>query len=205
MGPQGPATPKVTHTWHWVSEYLFFCLILCVYVPECVSVHCMCSGTWEVRRVRATGTRVNDSCGLPCECWGPKPDPLHEQPASTPNCWTTAPAPAWVIFLLDMYSFLFGPYLYRNRIAGTYNNSNFWGNANFFQQLYHLIHSSMGSKYYSFSIALFITFFNIMSISLFLHYTKDLLRASSIQEIEAGKTGGRGQPGLHIKTLSQKK
>lgn len=109
------------------------------------------------------------------------------------------------IFLLDMYSFLFGPYLYRNRIAGTYNNSNFWGNANFFQQLYHLIHSSMGSKYYSFSISLFITFFNIMSISLFLHYTKDLLRASSIQEIEAGKTGGRGQPGLHIKTLSQEK
>lgn len=63
----------------------------------------------------------------------------------------------------------------------------------------------MGSKYYSFSISLFITFFNIMSISLFLHYTKDLLRASSIQEIEAGKTGGRGQPGLHIKTLSQEK
>lgn len=117
------------------TEFLniyFFCLILCVCVPECVSVHHMCSGTWEVRRVRDTGTRVNDNCELPCKCWEPKPDPLHEQPASTPNCWTTAPPVAWDLFLLDMYSFLFGPYLYRRRIAGTYDNSNFWGKAKFF-------------------------------------------------------------------------
>ena len=65
---------------------LYYCLVSFYFMCECFACKFVCAPCMQYTQtpeegVRSTGTRITDSCKLPCGCWESNLGPLGGQPA----------------------------------------------------------------------------------------------------------------------------